>query len=68
MMTSLPGGARQQEAFDRIKSCLSKPPVLRKPARGLPFGLYIAAEEKVIGAALTQEAEGHEYVITYLSR
>ena len=61
-------GAKQQEAFDRIKACLSKPPVLRKPSRGLPFRLYIAAEEKVIGAALTQEAEGQEYIITYLSR
>ena len=61
-------GAKQQEAFDRIKACLSKPPVLRKPSRGLPFRLYIAAEERVIGAALTQEAEGQEYVITYLSR
>ena len=50
-------GAKQQEAFDRIKTCLSKPPVLRKPSRGLPFRLYIAAEEKVIGAALTQESE-----------
>ena len=61
-------GAKQQEAFDRIKTCLSTPPVLRKPARGQPFRLYIAAEDKVIGAALTQEAEGQEYVVTYLSR
>ena len=61
-------GAKQQEAFDKIKICLSTPPVLRKPTRGQPFRLYIAAEEKVIGAALTQEAEGKEYVVTYLSR
>ena len=61
-------GARQQEAFEKIKACLSSPPVLRAPAHGKPFRLYIAAEEKVIGAALTQEAEGGEYAITYLSR
>ena len=66
--TEFTWGAKQQEAFDRIKACLSNPPVLRKPSHGLPFRLYIAAEEKVIGAVLTQEAEGQEYVITYLSR
>ena len=60
-------GAEQQEAFERIKVCLSTPPVLRAPAHGQPCRLYIAAEERVIGAALTQEAEGKEYVITYLS-
>ena len=32
------------------------------------FRLFIAAEEKVIGATLTQEAEGQEYIVTYLSR
>ena len=28
----------------------------------------MAAEDKVIGAVLTQETEGNEYIITYLSR
>ena len=28
----------------------------------------MAAEDKVIGAVLTQETEGKEYIITYLSR
>jgi hypothetical protein len=32
------------------------------------FRLYIAAEDKVIGAVLTQETKGKEHVITYLSR
>jgi hypothetical protein len=50
-------GARQQEAFEKIKTCLSSPPVLREPVHGKPFRLYIAAEEKVIGAVLTQEAK-----------
>jgi hypothetical protein len=35
---------------------------------GPPFRLYIAAENKVIGVILTQEAEGKEHVITYLSQ
>ena len=28
----------------------------------------MAAEDKIIGAVLTQETEGKEYIITYLSR
>ena len=28
----------------------------------------MAAEDKVIGAVLTQETEGKEYIVTYLSR
>ena len=61
-------GAKQQEAFEKIKEYLSTPPVLRGPRRGVPFKLYIAAEEKVIGAVLTQEDGGKEYVIAYLGR
>jgi hypothetical protein len=30
--------------------------------------LYIAAEDKVIGAVLTQDTRGKEHVLTYLSR
>jgi hypothetical protein len=58
-------GAKQQEAFDKIKEYLSTPPVLRAPKRGVPFKLYIA-EEKIIEAVLTQEDERKEYVIAYL--
>jgi hypothetical protein len=47
---------------------LSTPPVLRAPRKGVLFKLYIAVEDKVIGAVLTQEDEGKEYVITYLGR
>ena len=39
-----------------------------KIARGVPFKLYIAAKDKVIGAVLTQETEGKEYVVTYIGR
>jgi len=61
-------GAKQQEAFEKIKEYLSTPSVLRAPRRRVPFKLYIAAEEKVIGAVLNQEDEGKEYVIAYLGR
>jgi hypothetical protein len=40
---------------------LSTPLILRAPRRGVPFKLYIATEEKTIGAILTQEGEGKEY-------
>jgi hypothetical protein len=35
---------------------------------GTPFRLYIAVEDVVIGATLTQVMEGKEHTITYLSR
>jgi hypothetical protein len=43
-------GAKQQEAFDEIKSYLTSPPVLQAPKSGVPFQLYIAEEPSVIGA------------------
>jgi hypothetical protein len=61
-------GAEQQEAFDLIKKYLSSAPVLKAPQAGVPFRLYIAAEDKFIGAILTQETEGKEHVVAYLSR
>ena len=68
MKPNLLGGEKQQEAFEKIKIYLSSPPVLKAPRRGVPFRLYVAAEDKVIGAVLTHETEGKEYIITYLSR
>ena len=41
-------GAKQQEAFEKIKKYLSLPLVLKAPRRGIPFRLYEAAEDKVI--------------------
>jgi hypothetical protein len=35
---------------------------------GIPFWLYIAAEDTVIGAILTQVTEGKEHIIRYLNR
>jgi hypothetical protein len=65
--TELTWGAEQQEAFGKVKVYLSSPPVLKAPRRGVPFRLYVAAEDKIIGAVLTQETERKEYIITYLS-
>ena len=66
--TKFTWGAKQQEAFEKIKVYLSSPPVLKVPRRGIPFRLYVATEDMVIGAVLTQETEGKEYVIMYVGR
>jgi hypothetical protein len=42
--------------------------VLRAPKSGVSFRLYIAVQEDVIGAILTQEFEAKEHIITYVSR
>jgi hypothetical protein len=47
-------GAEQQEAFNLIRNYLSSIPVLKAPQVGVPFRLYIAVEDKVIGSILTQ--------------
>jgi hypothetical protein len=41
---------------------------MKAPMARIPFWLYIAAEDTVIGAILTQLMEGKEHIITYLSR
>jgi hypothetical protein len=41
---------------------------MKAPMAEIPFRLYIAAEDVVIGAVLTQVMEGKEHIITYLRR
>ena len=66
--TELTWGVEQQEAFEKIKIYLSSPLVLKAPRRGVPFKFYVAVEDKVIVAVLTQETEDKENIITYISR
>jgi hypothetical protein len=61
-------GADQQRTFEDIKRYLSSPSVMKAPMTGIPFWLYIAAEDAVVGVVLTQVTEGKEHIITYLSR
>jgi hypothetical protein len=56
-------GAKQQEAFDEIKSYLTSPLVLQAPKSGIPFKLYITAEKDVIGGVLTQETEARSTLL-----
>ena len=50
--TEFTWGAEQQEAFEKINVYLSSPPMLKASRSGVPFSLYVAAEDKVIGAVL----------------
>jgi hypothetical protein len=61
-------GAEQQAAFELIKKYFSTPLVLKVPQSRVPFQLYVAAENDVIGVVLTQESKGKEHIITYVSR
>ena len=44
--TEFTWGEEQQEPFEKIKNYLA-------PRRGVPFRLYVAAENRIIGAVLT---------------
>lgn len=58
-----------QEAFDKIKEYMSKPPVIVPPRYGAPLKLYISAAHESIGCLLVQNNhEGNEQAIYYLSR
>jgi len=58
-----------QNAFEDIKTYLTKPPVLVSPVAGKPFLLYIRAMDHSLGALLTQKNdEGAEQAIYCLNR
>jgi hypothetical protein len=42
--------------------------VLRAPKLGEEFKMYIAAQERVIGAVLLQEKDEKEFLVAYVSR
>jgi len=56
-------------AFDNVKRYLLSPPVLGAPILGKPLLLYIAVQERSLGALCAQENfEGKEKALYYLSR
>jgi hypothetical protein len=61
-------GAKQREAFEKIKKYLMTPPVLRALKAGESFKMYIAAQEHVIGAVLLHERDGKEFPLAYVTR
>ncbi|KAG9450485.1 hypothetical protein H6P81_010450 [Aristolochia fimbriata] len=58
-----------RNAFNNIKAYLTKPPVLVAPIIDKPLLLYIAAQEKSVGALLAQcDEDNKERSLYYLSR
>ena len=56
-----------QEAFDILKEYLTQAAILVYPDVRLPYKLYTDARQYTIGAILTQEKNGQEHVIQYIS-
>ena len=50
-------GQEQQEAFEKIKGYLTKPPILVPPCRNRSMRLYITAYDRPLGSMLAQEDE-----------
>jgi hypothetical protein len=57
-----------QEAFLLLKEALTTSPVLTYPVSGKRFILDTDASDRATGAVLSQEQEGQERVITYMSK
>lgn len=59
----------QQSSFERLKTCLTSPPILAYPDFGKPFIVYTDASTFALGAILSQKDENNkERVIAYASR
>jgi hypothetical protein len=63
----LGGGGRTARSLQEDQEYVVSPPVLRAPKAGNPFKMYIAAQERVIGAVLLQEEDGKEFPVAYVS-
>ena len=61
--------AECQDAFEKLKDHLIRPPVLAHPNFNLPFVVYTDASEVGLGAVLVQQADaGTEEVLAFASR
>ena len=58
----------QQKAFDKLKECLTSPPILAYPNYNCPFVLYTDASGDGLGAVLGQQQTDGEKVMAYASR
>ena len=59
-----------QEAFEKIKQYLQKPPILVPPSSNKPFIMYLTVLEESIGCVLGQHDESRrkKRVIYYFSK
>ena len=60
-------GPEQEQAFSTLKKALVSSPVLTYPDTTKPYVLHTDASDKAVGAILTQEQDGQDKVIAYLS-
>jgi hypothetical protein len=65
---ALPGRSECERAFADVKNALINAPILSCPDFEHPFTLQCDASDIGIGAVLTQNIDGHERVVCYLSR
>ena len=61
-------GIEQQNAFDKIKQKLQKPPVLHMPGKVRRFQLYSDTSKYAMGSALYQIQNGKLKLIIYASK
>ncbi|XP_075633593.1 uncharacterized protein LOC142606074 [Castanea sativa] len=62
-------GEVQQTAFKRLQQIMMNLPTMRAPIRRKPLLLYLAANQYVVGALITQEdGDGVEQPVYYISR
>ena len=57
-----------QRAFERVKEALCGEPLLFTPNFSLPFILQTDASDRGLGAVLTQQVEGVDRPVLYISR
>ena len=57
-----------KEAFDKLKTALTSPPIIQPPNWDIPFEIMCDASNYAVGAVLGQRIENRAYVIYYASR
>jgi hypothetical protein len=57
------------QSFERLRTCLTEPPVMKYPDFSKPFTLHTDASDYAVGAVLAQhDDQNKEHVIAYASR
>ncbi len=65
---TVPWTERCQQVFTQVKAALCGGPLLHSPDFSLPFLLQTDASDRGLGAVLTQEIEGEERPVLYISQ
>ncbi|CAI7802324.1 unnamed protein product [Closterium sp. NIES-54] len=66
--SSFSWGPLQQQAFEKLKICLTSPPALAVPNLELPYFIWCDASDVALGAILCQEQEAGLQPIAFESR